>query len=291
MRAFVIGNAALDETLSITSFPEPGASIFGTLLSRDLGGKGVNQAVALARTGLDCVLAAGVGADGRGREIAARLASEPLAAHLIEIPGVDTDFSTILSTPGDNAIITTREAASALTSHHVDRAMAPARSGDLLVLQGNLSRDTTATALQSARALGLRIAMNPSPLQTGFATLLKMADMVFVNESEASALGGSQAILDAGAGQVVVTLGGAGATLLESSGQMDISAHPSEVVDTTGAGDCFMAVALASACLRGTALDARALNHGARAAACTVARPGTVAALPNRSEMATILAS
>lgn len=50
-----------------------------------------------------------------------------------------------------------------------------------------------------------------------------------------------------------------------------------------------MAVALASAGLRGCALDRRALAHGAQAAAQTVARPGTVAAFPDRSEMAAIL--
>ena len=52
MKAFVIGNAALDETVSVDDFPRPGASIFGQALSQDLGGKGVNQAVAMARTGL-----------------------------------------------------------------------------------------------------------------------------------------------------------------------------------------------------------------------------------------------
>lgn len=87
----------------------------------------------------------------------------------------------------------------------------------------------------------------------------------------------------------MLTRGGAGARLIERSGHTDVPAHPCAVVDTTGAGDCFMAVALASAGLRGCALDRRALAHGAQAAAQTVARPGTVAAFPDRSEMAAIL--
>ena len=80
MKAYVVGNAALDETLAIDDFPRPGASIFGASLSRDLGGKGVNQAVAIARAGLECVFVAATGRDARGREIAERLAQEPLTA-------------------------------------------------------------------------------------------------------------------------------------------------------------------------------------------------------------------
>ena len=119
MKAFVIGNAALDETVSVDDFPRPGASIFGQALSQDLGGKGVNQAVAMARTGLACHLIAAVGQDARGREIAARLAAEPVMAQLIALPGVATDNSIILMAGhGENAVITTRAAAGAMTPDH-----------------------------------------------------------------------------------------------------------------------------------------------------------------------------
>ena len=70
-----------------------------------------------------------------------------------------------------------------------------------------------------------------------------------------------------------------------------MAAAAATIVDTTGAGDCFMATALASAALRGVDLDARALAHAARAAALTVSRPGTMRAFPTASEMAAILAS
>ncbi|MDB6176306.1 ribokinase [Paracoccus sp. Z330] len=290
MRVFVIGNAALDETLSITDFPQPGASIFGRLMSRDLGGKGLNQAVALARTGLDCTLTAAVGADGRGREIAARLASEPVAADLVSIADVGTDFSTILMTGDENAIITTREAATSLTPDQVRRALAPAQPGDLLVLQGNLTLAANQAALEMAQTRGMQSALNPSPLQDGFAPLWGLVHTAFVNEGEAEALGGIAALREAGVERVVLTLGDAGAALIDATGRIDAPAHPCDVVDTTGAGDCFMAVALASAALRRTALDARALDHASRAAAHTVGRPGTVTAFPDRAEMAAILA-
>lgn len=292
MKAFVIGNVALDETIAIEDFPRAGASIFGAALSRDLGGKGANQAIAMDRTGLDCRLIAAIGRDARGDEVAARLRDQALPSQLIVIDGVATDFSMILmASIGENAVITTREAASALTPAQAGAALAAARPGDLLVMQGNLSLETTRAALQAARAAGMRTALNPSPLQPAFRALWPLIDTAFVNEGEARALGGVGALLAAGAGEVVLTLGGQGAALIRDGRRIDVPAQPVAIIDTTGAGDCFMAVALASAALRQVALDARALAHGAAAAAHTVARAGTVAAFPDAAGMAAILAA
>ena len=291
MKAFVIGNAALDETVSVEDFPRPGASIFGRALSQDLGGKGVNQAVAIARTGLACHLVAAVGQDARGREIAARLAAEPVMAQLIALPGLATDNSIILMAGhGENAVITARAAAGAMTPDHATAALARAVPGDLLVLQGNLGADTTGAALREARARGMRTALNPSPLQDYVADLWPLVDCAFVNEDEAAALGGDARLLSQGVAEVVLTLGARGATLVRDGARIDVPAAPCAVVDTTGAGDCFMAVALASAALRGVALDARALRHAAQAAAWTVGRAGTVSAFPDTAAMGAILA-
>ena len=292
MKAFVIGNVALDETLSIEDFPRPGASIFGAALSRDLGGKGANQAIVMARTGLECRFAAAVGRDGRGQEIARRLEAEALEARLIEIAGTATDFSIILmAEQGENAVITTREAAAAMTPEMARGALDGAQAGDPLVMQGNLGAETTRAALAAGRARGMRTVLNPSPLQSYFADLWPLVDCAFVNEGEAKALGGVEAILAAGVTDVVLTLGAQGAALIRLGGRIEVAAEPCTVLDTTGAGDCFMAVALASAALRGSGLDARALGHAARAAAYTVARAGTVSAFPDRATMASLLST
>lgn len=290
MKAFVVGNAALDETLSVVDFPSPGASIFGSSLSRDLGGKGANQAVAISRTGLDCVFVAAVGRDARGREISERLAQENLTTRLATLDHVSTDASTILmAETGENAVITTREAASALTPQMACDGLTGALAGDLLVLQGNLGADTTIALLYEARTRAMTTAMNPSPLQPYFDDLWPLVDTAFVNEGEAEALGGVHHLLSRGVKTVVLTLGGAGAALITAAGRQDVPALPCEVRDTTGAGDCFMATALASAGRRGVSLDTRALTDAAQAAAHTVARAGTVAAFPNPEEFARIL--
>jgi ribokinase len=137
----------------------------------------------------------------------------------------------------------------------------------------------------------MRTAFNPSPVRGFFAELWPFVDVVFLNEGEAASCGGVDRLLALGVGRVALTLGGRGARLVSGAGDESVAAAQAEIVDTTGAGDCFMATALASAALRGVELDARALAHGAQAAARTVARPGTMRAFPTAAEMTAILAS
>ena len=292
MRAHVIGNVALDETIRVDDLPKPGASVLGVELSRDLGGKGANQAVVLGRAGVACRLVAPVGQDARAAEIRAALACEPVEARLLTLGGLRSDISiNLMAAGGENAVITTNEAASGLKAAAAVGMLADASPGDLLVLQGNLGPEATRALLAEGRARGLVTAFNPSPLRDFFAGLWPLVDTVFLNEGEAEACGGVGVLLSAGVGRVALTLGPRGARLVSAAGDVAVPAAPAGVVDTTGAGDCFMATALASAALRGVALDARALAHAARAAALTVSRPGTVRAFPTAAELAGILAS
>lgn len=86
-----------------------------------------------------------------------------------------------------------------------------------------------------------------------------------------------------------ITQGAAGAWLVQEGQRQFCPAVPAEALDTTGAGDTFLAVMLASALLRGVAPDALALAHASRAAAITVSRRGTVSAFPGSRELAALL--
>lgn len=297
MRAFVIGNVALDETYSISALPEPGVSIFGAQASRDLGGKGCNQAIVMARCGVATTLAAMIGSDDRAATIREALAEEPVTADLITANGVASDLSIILTTPdGENSVITTRAAAAAFTPERVARSLATAEAGDLLVLQGNLSKAATIAALELARQTSMLTAFNPSPLQPWFSTLWPLVDIAFLNQSEVRALTGEtgdaagQRLVQQGVCTVVLTLGGEGSMLMTADMTCKVPAAPVPVIDTTGAGDCFMGTALASALLRQSTIDERALRQAARASAITVSRLGTRSAFPTTEEMKEILA-
>lgn len=296
MRVHVIGNAAVDEALAVEEWPTPGASILCRPQASGPGGKGLNQAVVLARAGVAARLVAGIGDDARGGAIRAALASEPLALGLVELPGKATDASLVLLTPdGDNCNITTTECAGALTPAGVGEALRDAASGDLLLLQGNLSEATTRAALEAAGSQGMTRVVNPSPLRPWQAGLLAACETIFVNAAEAAALAGSEGVdaarvlHDRGVAHVVVTRGAAGALVSGPGGIAEVPAEPVAVRDTTGAGDAFLGAALASALLRRTMIDAAALHAGARAAAIAVSRSGAFAALPTTAELAAIM--
>ncbi|MCL6709013.1 ribokinase [Pseudomonas sp. R2.Fl] len=294
----MIGNVAVDETISVSTMPEAGASILGREETHDLGGKGANQAVVMARTGLSTTLIAAVGEDFRARTIRDQLALEPVEAKLIALADRSSDFSIIFTTPdGENAIVTTTDSAGSLTPEEAIAALGAASAGDLVVLQGNLGEATTRGLLEEARRRGLVTAFNPSPLRPHFAELWPLVDIAFLNRGEAQSLTGSsdiaatERLLQAGVHQVVLTLGGDGAMLASRGAETaTIPAVATSVVDTTGAGDTFMAVALASAALRGVELDSRAIGHAASASALTVSRRGTRSAFPSAGELRAILA-
>nr|WP_272209801.1 PfkB family carbohydrate kinase [Marinicella sp. W31]MDC2875630.1 PfkB family carbohydrate kinase [Marinicella sp. W31] len=295
MRAFVIGNAAIDETISVDGLPEPGVSILGRIASRDLGGKGTNQAVVMARGGLETILVSAIGDDFRSATIREQLAEEPLDARLSSLSGITTDFSMVLTTPdGENSIVTTTEAAEALPLEAALEVLREARPGDFLVMQGNLGTATTEMLLRAGREHGMVTAFNPSPLRPYFDSLWPFIDIAFLNESESKSLTGStdrqaaETLHERGVRQVVLTAGTDGAILSTAGGEfVHVPAVKAKAIDTTGAGDTFMGAALASAALRGGMLDARAISDASAASALTVARRGTRRAFPSRDETCT----
>ncbi|MEY9165052.1 ribokinase [Sinorhizobium fredii] len=297
MRAYVIGNVTIDETIAVSEMPAAGASVLGRQRSRDLGGKGANQAVIMARCGLPTTLVAAIGEGFRADAIREHLAEEPVVNHLIALPGRSTDFSVVLTTPdGENLNVTTTDAAQNLPLAEAVAGLADAGPGDLAVLQGNLTDETTRGVLEAASSRGMITVFNPSPLRSFFCGLWPFIDIAFLNEGEALALTGTSGeeacrrLLATGVREVVLTFGGNGAMLASGDAMIRVPSVPCTVVDTTGAGDTFMAVALASAALRGSRLDRTAIEHAARAAAITVSRPGTRSAFPTRSQLAAIFA-
>ncbi|MBA8880113.1 ribokinase [Phyllobacterium myrsinacearum] len=298
MRAYVIGNVTIDETIIVDALPTSGASILGEVGAHDLGGKGTNQAIVMARCGVATTLVTPVGNDARATAIRQRLQNEPLVAELVELQGKASDVSIIFRLPdGENAIVTTTESARNLSASDVAPLLQGAQPGDLAILQGNLSHQATREILEQARCLQMITAFNPSPLRPYFSGLWDLVDVVFLNQGEALALTGTTGnaaaayLLECGLRDVVLTLGHNGAILANAEEMIAVPAHPSVVVDTTGAGDTFMSVALASSARRTCRLDRLAIEHAVKAAAVTVSRKGTQSAFPTSHELETLLAS
>ncbi|KGT92210.1 carbohydrate kinase [Erwinia typographi] len=284
MRVYVTGNIAVDETWAIPDIPTKGSSIHGNKTSQDIGGKGANQAILLSRCGVETVLIAAVGNDSNGRWIREKMRAEPLRLLPDFLFPCHSDTSIIFnSADGDNAIITTTVAADSLGLPDITQALTDAAPGDVLLQQGNFSLEKTRSLFELAKSRGMTTVFNPSPVKSGFAQLWPLVDIAILNQHEAALL------RPAGVKMLVVTHGAQGAWLNTLDTQRFCPATSAAVVDTTGAGDTFLAVMLASALLRETQIDELALTHASKAAAITVSRPGTFSAFPKAAELSALL--
>lgn len=285
MRVYVAGNIAVDETWSIHELPQKGASIHGAKISQDIGGKGANQAIVISRCGIETKLIAATGSDINGQWIRDRMLREKLTLNPQDGISEHSDTSIIFTShDGDNAIITTLAAADALTLDIILAHLTDASASDILLQQGNFSVEKTRALFRWAKNRGLTTVFNPSPVNPDFADLWPLVDIAVVNQHEAELL------QPAGVATLVITQGAAGAELITHSQRHFCPATPVQAVDSTGAGDTFLAVLLASALLRGVAPDALALKHASAAAAITVSRTGTLNAFPTEHELSALLA-
>ena len=293
MSVLVVGNAVLDIAYRVPHLPRPGETLLASARTVDVGGKGLNQAIAARRAGADVRLLAPVGRDAAADRIREALAAEGIDPGLLVAGEAPTDELVIwVAEDGENAIVSTALAAHALEPADVEAvgALGPA---DTLLMQGNIPIATTAHCLELARRRGARLVVNTAPLVPGAELLVPMADVLVVNAGEAAGLSGerepaaaAEALAARGAASVVVTLGAAGVHLLAAGRHQHVPTPRVEPVDTTGAGDVFTGVLVAALDAGAGLPDAAA--WAARAAALKVTRRGTVAGFPTAAELAAL---
>jgi ribokinase len=287
----VVGNAAVDTTFEVERLPRPGESVLASAVREDLGGKGLNQAIAAARAGASVVFHAAVGDDAAGAAVEAQLSAERMAlTGLVRATG-GTDRTTVFVTPdGENAIVTAALQAQAFPPAAARAAVAQAGAGDHVLLQGNLSFEATQACAQAARDRGAKVILNPSPIAFDFSGLWSLADIAVVNEEECVALAperdlpsAARRLVQRGLGAVVVTRGSRDVLLVDEAGSLAVSVRRLDAVDTTGAGDAFCGTFVA-------ALDSGrevlvAVERGVAAAEIVVTRRGAIASFPTADEL------
>lgn len=296
-KVIVIGNCTLDVAFHLARFPLPGETLLTDRLVRDVGGKGANQAVAAARTGIGVIFCSAVGSDDDGQMMREHLRGEGVDVAQVRQFDGPSDVSIIYVVEGgENSIVSTHAAARSLTEEDVGAVLERASDGDVVLMQGNLERGLTEYALQQARARGLRTVLNPAPIHYPYEALWPLVECAVVNEVETKSLTGSRGVevgakrlVAQGVRHVVATLGAIGAEWISEEGRRRFSAETVEALDTTGAGDVFCGV-LAALMALGLPLET-AIAVGVDAATLSVTRPGTQAAFPSREELQALVAA
>ena len=315
-KVVVVGSANADLVLDIDHRPAAGETVLGADLVTTPGGKGANQAVAAGRLGFDVAFVGCIGADAPGELLAASLAGAGVDLHGLRVVDAPTGTAIILVTPdGENSIIVSPSANRRLTPALADELRPVWAGAVVLVAQLEIPLETVASMLPEAHASGTRVVLNAAPAAALPDEVLSVADPLVVNESEAAFLLAhagtaaphdvwaepgevATALLSLGPRSVVLTLGAAGAVLVERArdvGDRDdvrptasehvvrIPGHTVAVVDTTGAGDAFVG-ALAAHLSEGVDLP-EAVRRANDVAAVAVTRRGAQESYPTREEM------
>jgi ribokinase len=286
----VFGAANFDHVYGLDRFVQPGESRFTNFYRREIGGKGLNQAIAAARAGAPVRFAGCIGRDGEALRLA--LESERIDTTDLRVVNGPSGHAIIqLTQNGENAIIVERGANHSVEPEHITEVLSRSTPGDWVIVQNEISG--VSELLRQARNRSLRIVCNPTPLDASAESLpLHLSEVLIFNEGEAEKLSGVSSLPGVLTwwGRrcpetfVIVTLGSAGVIARTPGGEeFSLPAHRVRTVDTVGAGDTFVGF-LTTALFYGKDFLA-ALEEANYASAISTTRPGAAASIPRRDAL------
>ena len=297
-RVVVAGSINMDVVATAERHPRVGETVAGHEVLYFPGGKGANQAVAACKLGAPTTLIGRLGADAFGAQLRTFLAEQGVDISLVrETAAAHTGTAIITVANADNTIVVVGGANAHVSADEV--ASAPLARGDVAVSQFEIPLATIAAFFARARAAGAATLLNPAPAIAFDRALLGLVDILVLNESELGALAGVELHqadgdakfidaarrLRANATQIIcVTLGRRGALALLGDTPHHTPGYEVPVVDTTGAGDCFVGALAARLADGATVRDG--LSYANLAASVCVQRMGAAVSMPTAAEVA-----
>jgi ribokinase len=280
----VVGSINLDLVVAVERHPAPGETVVGGDRRELPGGKGANQAVAVARLGADVAMVGRVGADAQGTRLRDHLANEGIdVEHVVVDDDAPTGMALIaVDGAGENTIVVSPGANARVGAGDVQAARDVLAGAAVTLLQHEVPVSAVDAAIVAA---GGTVVLNPAPARA----LTRQVDVLVPNRGELAGLtgrNGDPAELAHSfdlAAAVVVTLGSEGALVVDGDRTERIEAPRVNAVDTTGAGDAFCG-ALAQALAEGADL-VEAARWAVRVAAVSVTRVGAQSGLPRREDV------
>ena len=288
----VFGSINVDMIFALERLPTAGETVLGPGVLIQPGGKGANQAAAAARDGAEVTMVGAVGRDALAGAALDLLRDAGVNLQRVQAVEQATGCAAICTDRAGRNLIAVGSGANlrARADAVEDALLGP---GTVLVLQREVDPIETETLIRRAHAAGSRVVLNLAPAGPLDPAVLRLVDVLVVNEHEAAwlarFLGVDEGAIQVALGTTVVrTLGERGSAYAGHEGAGLVPALAVTVVDTTAAGDCYTGV-LAAGLDRGLALPA-ALERASVAAGLCCGRRGSQSSLPFRSEIDAALA-
>ncbi len=302
MSIIVFGSINIDLVATAPRLPVAGETLLGRDFFQTPGGKGANQAVALARLGVPTQMVGRVGGDSFGAELVNNLKASGVQTDNVFVDEtVNSGVATIaVNDAGENQIIIIPGANGRVNQSDVERLSPLLPGATTLLLQFEIPMSTVIAAASSARQAGVTVILDPAPAQMDVpAELYPLVDIITPNEVEAAQLVGfpvfgeesakkaAAVLLQRGVKCAIVKLGAKGVFCATPEETFFVPAFQVQAVDTVAAGDAFNG-GLAAALFEGQSIR-QAVVWGAAAGAMAATKPGAQPSLPNRATFDTFL--
>jgi ribokinase len=288
------------DMVAVTPYmPKEGETLTANKYYTNPGGKGANQASAIAKLGGKVKMIGKVGSDAYGPVMKNNLASYGVDVEDVTTAEGNSGIAIIIVVDGDNRIILDPGANFKVTKEDVDKGLCKAKSGDILIMQLEVPMDIVTYAADEAKKKGMTVILNPAPAVKLGQDLLCNVDIITPNETETEILTGISPDSEVelalavkeyykyGIKNVVITMGSRGAIVTYGNNIVPIEARKVKAVDTTSAGDTYVGAIAVK-------LDAgvdivTACKFASVASSITVTRAGAAQSIPTLDEVEEIM--
>lgn len=291
--AVVFGSINMDLVTKTPRLPVPGETLQGKEFFTAPGGKGANQAVALARLGIPTQMVGRIGKDSFGEQLINSLQTAGVQTEYVLVDDVNSGIAAIaLDDQGENQIIIVPGANGRVDTTDVERLASLLPSASVLLLQLEIPINAVLKAAQVARRAGVTVILDPAPVRELPEELYGLIDMITPNEIEAgqlvnltvnnqeSAVEAAALLRQRGVKTAIVKLGDRGVVCATAAETFFVPAFSVAAVDTVAAGDAFNG-GLAAALVEGLTLR-QAVVWGAAAGALATTKSGAQSAMSDR---------
>jgi ribokinase len=294
----VVGSINLDLVASTDRIPQVGETVIGRTLTTFFGGKGANQAVAVARLGYPVSMIGNVGNDAFGTQLRNGLAEAGVNTEHVETVEGSSGTALIITGPnGENSIVVVPGANAHVTPKSLERAAPLLKQAGFILVQLEIPLETVEYLAEFAERYDIPFMLDPAPARELPASLLRRVSWLTPNETETrellkanlddneqSANAAADQLLSRGVKNVVLKLGSRGCAVAQGSQSKErIPAFSVNAVDTTAAGDAFNA-GFAVGLISGYSASESGVFASA-VAALSVTRPGAQSSMPRSAEV------
>jgi len=296
-KILVIGSLNLDMVAKTDHIPATGETVLAKFVGQFQGGKGANQACAIAKLGGNVEMLGAVGDDDAGEYLLQGLTDSGVDVKNIKRVSHEPTGQAwiVVNKHGNNSIIVLSGANSCVDIPYIESMRAAVEEADIVVMQLEIPLETVCYAARLAKELGKTVILDPAPAIADLPDALFMnTDFVKPNELELELLTGCSAddyangarqLTIRGVKNVIVSLGAQGVYChAKDMEPFHKPARVVEVLDTTAAGDSFLA-AFALKMVKGAALE-ESIEYAQKIASIVVTRPGAQSSIPTAAELA-----